>query len=250
MMHEDDQEAENPVTGRPVHVIALIGPAGAGKTTVATELQTSYRMTRFRFADTLKNMIELLGCTREHIDGSLKEKPLSLLCGATTRHAMQTLGTEWRDMLGPQGKYLWAIQTTEAIRKEADSAAGETEPLPVVVDDARFPHEIETLRAAGFKVRVVLVWDSRRRYPFFRMWLARRWWGRALMKLVPYMYLHESEAHWPVMREDDEIDNSGTVDDLRRKVHSLAKRQQQEHFFEIGAQSRVTLTKKKQPQQG
>ena len=193
-----------------VKVVALIGPAQAGKTTAATRLISCYQHTRFRFADTLKNMMGTLGCTREQIDGAEKEVPLDFLCDKTCRFAMQTIGTEWgRKLIGMD---LWAVQTAYRI-EEGDAVL-------VVVDDGRFPNEVGILKER-FDTTVIRVWNSAKRYPYFKMWLARRAWGRAVARVIPFLYIHESEAWWPVLPVDAEIDNSGTLDDLYGRINEL-----------------------------
>ena len=66
-----------------------------------------------------------------------RKTPCELLGGATPRHAMQTLGTEWgRQLLHPD---LWIILWRSRARST---------PL-VVVDDVRFPNEVAAVRAEG-----------------------------------------------------------------------------------------------------
>ncbi len=222
-------------TIRPTKVIAIIGPAQAGKTTIASELQTRYGFQRFRFADTLKNMIMTLGCSRDHVDGDKKEVPLALLCGKTARHALQTLGTEWRNMIG---KDLWAVQTVESIAKEAEKGAGHFDvPFFVAVDDMRFVHEQDILKEE-LDTLTVRVWDSRKAYPYKRMWLARRAWGRALMKVIPALYIHESEAWWNVLPADAVIDNCGTLDELYQKLNGVLMEHQ---GFEPVSSTRIKI---------
>lgn len=193
-----------------VRVVALIGPAQAGKTTVASQLVSTYQHTRFRMADKLKAMIGLLGCERRHIDGEDKELPLNILCGKTTRHAMQTLGTDWaRRLIHPD---IWAVQTANTI--------AESNVVQAVVDDVRFPNELSALKHR-FDVVTIRVWNSKKRYPLIRMWLARRAWGRTITRFLPFLFIHESEAWWKVLPADHEIDNIGTLDDLYRSLDDI-----------------------------
>lgn len=138
-------------------LIALSGVMGSGKTTVARYLAAEHGYTRTRFAGPFKAMLQALllasgadaSLVHDMVDGRLKEVPSDLLQGATPRHAMQTLGTEWgRDLIGPS---LW----TDAWRSGAEAviAAGGR----VVVDDCRFPNEAALVREMGG--RVVRVWN-------------------------------------------------------------------------------------------
>ncbi len=120
-------------------VIALTGAAGSGKTTVAMQLMLKYSYARVRFADGLKRMLLELGLSPEEVDGALKEEPSSLLLGATPRHAMQTLGTEWGRNLIHQD--LWAH--TWKVRAENCLRLGQM----VVCDDCRYENEVAFVRS-------------------------------------------------------------------------------------------------------
>ena len=128
-------------------IIAFAGLAGSGKSTAAMHLVLRHGFKRIRFADPLKNMIRVLGLTDAEIEGDKKEQPCALLCGKTPRAGMQTLGTEWgRDLMGSE---LWV----RAWRHAVDKLPPYTD---IVVDDCRFPNEVEAVRAAGgWIIRVV-----------------------------------------------------------------------------------------------
>ena len=122
-------------------IVGLMGYKGAGKTTAGAFL---YRrgFTRERFAGPLKQMLRVLGLTESQVDGDAKEVPLDLLCGKTPRHAMQTLGTEWRNMIGTD---LWTNIWSNRVR-------GYLEINPtarIVADDLRFEHEAKAVLAVG-----------------------------------------------------------------------------------------------------
>lgn len=125
--------------------IAIKGKKYAGKDTVGGLLVNSHTFTRVSFAGPLKRMISVLleecGYDEDEIermvDGDKKEIPVPELGGKTTRYLMQTLGTEWRDMIH---KTLWVDIAKRKISNLNDS--GED----VVVTDLRFPHEAEALR--------------------------------------------------------------------------------------------------------
>ncbi|MBB5414081.1 deoxynucleotide monophosphate kinase family protein [Paraburkholderia atlantica] len=119
-------------------VIALVGNAGAGKSTVADYLIAEHGYHRVKFAGPLKNMLRAIGLDDEEIEGSRKEQPCELLCGKTPRHAMVTLGTEWgRDLIGPE---FWTGLWEEEVCAHLNSG------LSVVVDDCRFPNELEAVK--------------------------------------------------------------------------------------------------------
>lgn len=207
---------------RHVIVLALVGPARAGKTTAALELVAQHALTRTRFADTLKAMISLLGVSDANVEGDLKEQPLPDLCGRSTRYAMTTLGTGWGRMMGHS---IWAHQVVRRINDMSvtTNPSVAVHPLRVVIDDLRYPHELEALIAAGFDIKVVRVWNQTTAYPHIRMWLARRGWGETLLKLLPISCrVHSSEAWWPTFDTAMTLDNSGDLAALKTAVNSLA----------------------------
>jgi hypothetical protein len=126
-------------------LIAMIGGKGSGKDTFAQVLVQECGFVHTRFADPLKNMLRRLfvdcGLDPErYIEGDLKETPLDLLGGKTPRYAMQTLGTEWRDLIDRE---LWSSLWQAKVKLLLQ------EGLPVVVTDCRFLHEAKVIRELG-----------------------------------------------------------------------------------------------------
>jgi hypothetical protein len=125
-------------------LIGLTGLAGSGKSVVADTLIAEFGFTRVKFAGALKNMLRTLmrdmgyceDDVERHVEGDLKETAIPEI-GVTMRHLMVTLGTEWgRDTVRPDiWVRLWAAR--------ADNFAD------VVVDDVRFPNEVELIRERG-----------------------------------------------------------------------------------------------------
>ncbi len=128
-------------------IVALTGYAGVGKTEVAKYLVLKHGFIHLKFAEGLKDMLRALGLGERSIEGDLKERKSTLLCGKTPRHAMITLGTEWgRNCIGED---LWANVLQRKIeilmRLYGDG-------LKVVVDDCRFLNEGTMLRDMGAKI--------------------------------------------------------------------------------------------------
>lgn len=122
-------------------VIALTGLAGSGKSTASTYLVEKHGYQLVKFAGPLKDMLRAIGLSEAQIEGELKEEPCEWLQGATPRHAMQTLGTQWgRDCIGAG---LWTELWVR--RVQLILAAGGR----VVVDDCRFPNEADEVRKLG-----------------------------------------------------------------------------------------------------
>lgn len=119
-------------------LIGLCGRKGSGKSYVAESMKLTRGAKIIRFADTLKDMMRVMGFTEDQINGDLKEVGCVLLNGKTPRYAMQTLGTEWgRDLLHEN---IWVNMLVAKANKESGI---------VVVDDVRFPNEIEAIHANG-----------------------------------------------------------------------------------------------------
>ncbi len=122
-------------------VIALTGLAGSGKSTASKYLVDKHGYQLVKFAGPLKDMLRAIGLSEAQIEGELKEEPCEWLHGATPRHAMQTLGTQWgRACIGPSFWIeLWVRRVNQII----------AEGGRVVVDDCRFPNEADEVRKLG-----------------------------------------------------------------------------------------------------
>lgn len=128
-------------------IIGLTGYAGSGKTTIADALLRE-GFERRKFAGPLKGMMRSLlfaqGAELEHIErmieGDLKEVPTAFLNGATPRHAMQTLGTDWGRALICEN--LWSDAATRELMPHHN----------VVFDDVRFQNEADAIRAEEGRV--------------------------------------------------------------------------------------------------
>ncbi len=170
-------------------VIALIGQAGAGKTTVARHLAINHSYTELKFALILKEMLRTLGLSDEEVEGALKEKPCSLLLGQTPRHAMQTLGTEWgRDMLHPD---LWAHAWKREVTKHLTFGG------KIVCDDCRFENETKVVRE----------------FEGAQIWRIRR-------KDLPSKMEHSSE-NIDALPFDRTISNYGSIGELKTAIDGM-----------------------------
>jgi hypothetical protein len=117
-------------------LLALAGPAGAGKSTAAKLLVERAGFTRISFAAPLYDMLAAGGFGRPT---TLEEKQAIIPgLGFSWRHAAQTLGTEWgRKHLGDD------IWVDLALRKASDPNGR------YVIDDCRFENEAAKVRACG-----------------------------------------------------------------------------------------------------
>ena len=137
----------------PPKVVAFTGLRMSGKSTAAKVLIDLHRYVDVKFADPLKNMLrafyKICGIneieTERRLEGDLKEVPCKFLLGKTPRYAMQTLGTEWRDLMGP---HMWSDITKMRIENGSCGCR-------IVVSDYRFKHEATTLVELGaLKIRI------------------------------------------------------------------------------------------------
>lgn len=128
-------------------VYAFAGRRGSGKST-ATQVLLDQGFVELKFADGLKNMLRAMYRTcdvddetiERKIEGDLKEVPCEWLNGKTPRFAMQTLGTEWREMISTS---LWSDQF---VKRVESGLYGDK----IVCSDYRFPgHEAEALAHLG-----------------------------------------------------------------------------------------------------
>lgn len=126
------------------------------------------------------------------IEGDQKETPLEILCGKTTRFAMQTIGTEWgRSTIGDN------IWTNIAISKAAGLG-------DVVITDVRFPNEVEAVKTAGGTVIKIV----RSEQPLY----------------LDGADGHSSEALTDSIMGDHLVINNSTIEDLQKKVLAIAEK--------------------------
>lgn len=169
-------------------IIGVMGPIGAGKSTVADCLVQAHGFTRVKFAGALKAMMRALGLTDREIEGDRKEVTCPLLCGRTPRHAMQTLGTEWgRELIGAD---LWVRAALEEIGRLRRTGCP-----AVVVDDCRFQNEAAALRDLGGAIWHVVRRDE-----------------------VPESAGHASEREWSTVVPDLVLLNRGIREQLQAVV--------------------------------
>jgi len=134
-------------------IIAFAGFKGSGKSEAVNAL-VGLGYVDVKMAAPLKAMLRTMyqycGLTYDEVErrleGDLKEQPDEWLFGQTPRHAMQQLGTEWRNSIHPD---LWIPMWQRRVRL--------LKPNPVCCSDIRFPHEVDALRAVGGR----LVWIDR-----------------------------------------------------------------------------------------
>lgn len=170
-------------------LIALVGNAGTGKSTIASLLTTHHNYHRVRFADPLKRMLKSLGLSQAELDGELKETPNELLLGKTPRFAMQTLGTEWgRNLMGSD---FWTTIWRGIVRDALNRGAF------IVCDDCRFMNEALVVRGLGGQI-----------------------W-RVVRPGIEITLGHPSETELHRIAFDKRFNNDGKISDLRRTIEKV-----------------------------
>lgn len=125
-------------------LIAFSGFKGSGKST-ACQLLQDMQFIDVKMAGPLKAMLTALysynGLTDveiyDRLEGAKKEELDEILAWNTPRYAMQTLGTEWRNMLDVN---LWIPMWQRKVDKYL------TNGFNVTCSDIRFPHEVSALK--------------------------------------------------------------------------------------------------------
>jgi hypothetical protein len=126
-----------------MNIIALTGPKGTGKSTLAAHLVRLHGYRHFSFAQPIREMAKVLvpELNWDHLTTAEKETPVPWL-GVTPRHILQTLGTEWgREQVSPE---VWVRVMLHTLDQAAKAGVRRA-----VVDDVRFPNEAEALLARG-----------------------------------------------------------------------------------------------------
>lgn len=137
-------------------LIGLTGYKGSGKSLYANAVNNYAEYVGapccvLKFAGALKGAIGVILHTAgielktavEMIEGSMKETPHDVWLGRTTRHAMQTLGTEWgRECISPD---LW----TNIIKNKIKALRREDAEAVILLDDVRFANEAALIRELG-----------------------------------------------------------------------------------------------------
>lgn len=133
----------------PITLIGLVGPAGSGKDTAAQRLVEQHGFVAYALAEPIRTMLYALFSEANIPSGQLfspesKAQPIDALHGATPRHLMQSLGTEWGRKL--VGEDVWL---TVAERHLGLLAGDEPVADRIVITDVRFANEAAWVRRHG-----------------------------------------------------------------------------------------------------
>lgn len=192
-------------------IIGVCGYAKSGKSTVSNFL-LGYGGRKVAFADPIKAMCKAMGLSDDQLYGDMKEIPdHRILAGHTPRWAMQSLGTEWRNMINVR---LWS----DILRNRIINHGGKL----VVIEDVRFDHEVEMLKELGAFIICV-------ERPGVSPWAKtpiKRWIQRnlpALANILGFPAPHKSEQLDVRKHGIPVILNDGSMEQLHTRVKQLVE---------------------------
>lgn len=206
-------------------IIGIAGFIGSGKDTIADYLIRFKGFRRMSYAEPLKDAISsIFGWDRELLEGNTKysrewrdeldpwwSERLDIK-HLTPRWVLQQWGTE----VGRRAFHddIWIASIENKLRNTKDN---------IVISDCRFPNEIKSIKKMnGITIRV-----RRGENPpwydaaiIYNKGYYSKGYKDALALLEKYD-VHASEYSSVGLEYDHYIDNSGTVDDLHRKIDSI-----------------------------
>lgn len=171
----------------PTVIVALAGPEGCGKSTVAQILHQHHGFVVGRFSQVLRQAAKLIWeLSEDQVNGGSKDE-VDPRYNLTPRFIMQRFGAEVCRSVYPD---TW----TEALRRWIEGAPAGTR---IVVDDLRFINEVRMLRSLGAKLVEV-------HRPFYL-----------------YNPEHESSKGLPHASFDFDVHNTGDLEMLEERVRDF-----------------------------
>lgn len=201
-------------------IIGISGFIGSGKDTIADYLITFKGFKRMSYAGPLKDAVgAIFNWDRELLEGTTKysrewrdtvdtwwSERLNIP-NLTPRYVLQQWGTE----VGRRAFHddIWIASVENQLRSIKDN---------IVISDCRFPNELKSIKnAGGITIRVV-----RGSNPDWYDAAVQYNNGNNHAKTILEQYnVHASEYSSVGLKYDYYVENSGTVDDLHRKIDSI-----------------------------
>jgi len=201
-------------------IVGVAGFIGSGKDTIADYLITFKGFRRMSYAEPLKDAVSaIFGWDRDLLEGTTKysrewrdtidpwwAERLNFP-NLTPRFVLQQWGTE----VGRRAFHddIWIASIENKLRNIKDN---------IVISDCRFPNELRSIkRMGGITIRV-----SRGANPIWYDAAIQYNKGNNHAKNILAEYkVHASEYSSVGLDYDHYVDNSGTVDELHRKIDSI-----------------------------
>lgn len=203
-------------------IIGLTGFIGSGKDTVANML-CDLGATQVSFASPVKDVCaSVFGWDREQLEGDtiesrdFRETPDIFwtrklgIDNFTPRLALQLIGTDI--MRNHFNADIWISSLEYRLRKSTNDI--------IVVSDARFQNELNLVKSMGGKVLTVV----RDELPEWHDVAVKANQGSVPAKHTMntrYKSVHASEWSWVGFDFDTVLDNTGSLDNLEKQVHSF-----------------------------
>jgi hypothetical protein len=124
----------------PKPIVALVGPLGAGKDTMAKLLMDHHGFQRFAFADEIKRQY--------YAASGHSEEEFKAARGTALEEEIRTGLWQYSDHIKREKGALWFVNIVVGAMRDC--------PRPVVVTDIRTPDELEAMRSVGAKIILVL----------------------------------------------------------------------------------------------
>lgn len=184
-----------------MEIVGIVGKKQSGKSTVA-QIFEEIGFKRYALADPIREMLKIMFLWGDHNFSTEKLKEqVDPSWGISPRQAMQSLGTEYGQYLLMQlyPDYKEITQRRIWIKRFFIVAGAHPEITKWVIDDVRFPHEVEMLNENGAKL-ITVVRDSES------------------FKIDQ----HESEAYYNSITTDYLVYND-TMDQLIKDIKAIQK---------------------------
>jgi hypothetical protein len=201
-------------------IIGIAGFIGSGKDTIADYLITFRGFKRMSYAGPLKDAVaSIFGWDRELLEGTTKysrewrdtidpwwAERLDIP-NLTPRLVLQQWGTE----VGRRAFHddIWIASIENQLRTTKDN---------IVLSDCRFPNELKSIkRLGGITLRVTRGNNP----PWYDAAVAYNFGHKENLSILMEHKVHASEYSSVGLDYDYYVDNSGTVDELHRKIDSI-----------------------------
>jgi hypothetical protein len=201
-------------------IVGIAGFIGSGKDTIADYLITFRGFKRMSYAGPLKDAVaSIFGWDRELLEGTTKysrewrdtidpwwAERLDIP-NLTPRLVLQQWGTE----VGRRAFHddIWIASIENQLRTTKDN---------IVLSDCRFPNELKSIKRLGGITLRVTRGDNP---PWYDAAVAYNFGDKESLSLLMEHKVHASEYSSVGLDYDYYVDNSGTVDELHRKIDSI-----------------------------
>lgn len=144
-----------------MEIVGIVGRKQSGKSTVA-QIFEELGFKRYAFADPIREMLKIMFLWSDYnFSTEERKETVDPIWGISPREGMQSLGTEYGQYLLMQlyPEYKETTQRNIWVQRFLIEVGAHPEITKWVIDDVRFPHEVEMLNENGAKL-ITVVRDS------------------------------------------------------------------------------------------